>query len=119
MAFYDAPRSWYFHDLWKRTLSTWGGGQSWTRVDLSRPGPTLDYPDFAKAETDGNIVTLAAHGQTGIARRFRWNGSAWVLEAQRSTGDTGALPEGTAAASDGWVLVPALVAALIFWDVVR
>lgn len=91
MAFYDQPRAWYFHDLWKRTLSTWGAGQSWTRVDLSRPGPKFDYPEFAAAETQSNLTILAAHGQSGIARRFRWNGSAWVLEAQRSTGDTGAL----------------------------
>lgn len=91
MAFYDQARAWYFHDLWKRTLSTWGAGQSWTRVDLSRPGPTFDYPDFAAAETNSNLTILAAHGQSGIARRFRWNGSAWVLEAQRATGDTGAL----------------------------
>lgn len=91
MAFYDQARQWYFHDLWKRTLSTWGTGQSWTRVDLSRPGPTLDYPDFAAAQTDSNLTVLAAHGQSGIARRFRWNGKAWVLEAQRATGDTGAL----------------------------
>lgn len=91
MAFYDQPRAWYFHDLWKRTLSTWGAGQSWTRVDLSRPGPTFDYPDFAAAQTNSNLTILAAHGQSGIARRFRWNGSAWVLDAQRATGDTGAL----------------------------
>lgn len=92
MAFYDQARSWYFHDLWKRTLSTWGTGQTWTRVELSRPGPTLDYPDFAAAETEANLTTLRAHGQSGIARRWRWNGSAWVLEAQRSTGsDVGAL----------------------------
>ncbi|MBK8997428.1 MAG: hypothetical protein IPM35_17000 [Myxococcales bacterium] len=92
MAFYDQPRAWYFHDLWKRTLSTWGTGQSWTRVDLARPGPALDYPEFAAGQTQSNLTILAAHGQSGIARRFRWNGSAWVLDAQRSTGsDVGAL----------------------------
>lgn len=92
MAFYDQQRSWYFHDLWKRTPSTWGGGPgyTWQRVDIAG-GPKLDYPDFAKAETQGNIIRLGSYGQSGIARRWRWNGAAWVLEETRSTGDTGAL----------------------------
>ena len=92
MAFYDQQRSWYFHDLWKRTATTWGGGPgyTWQRVDIAG-GPKLDYPDFAKAETQGNIIRLGSYGQSGIARRWRWNGAAWVLEETRSTGDTGAL----------------------------
>lgn len=92
MAFYDQQRSYYFHDLWKRTATTWGGGPgyTWQRVDIAG-GPKLDYPDFAKAETQGNIIRLGSYGQSGIARRWRWNGAAWVLEETRSTGDTGAL----------------------------
>lgn len=92
MTFYDQQRSWYFHDLWKRVASTWGGGPAytWQRVDIAG-GPKLDYAEFAKAETQGNIIRLGSYGQSGIARRWRWNGAAWVLEETRSTGDTGAL----------------------------
>lgn len=92
MAFYDQQRSWYFHDLWKRTASTWGGGPgyTWQRVDIEG-GPKLDYAEFAEAVTAGNIIRLSSHGQSGVARRFRWTGAAWVLEETRSTGDTGAL----------------------------
>ena len=123
MAFYDQQRSWYFHDLWKRTASTWGGGPgyTWQRVDIAG-GPKLDYPDFAKAETQGNIIRLGSYGGSGIARRWRWNGSAWVLEETRSTSDTGALSGRDVSgldAGDGAVLIPALIAAAIFFDVVK
>lgn len=87
MAFYDEQRSWYFHDLWKRTASTWGGGPgyTWQRVDIDG-GPKLDHREFAEAVTAGNAIRLSSHGQSGVARRFRWTGAAWVLEETRATG---------------------------------
>lgn len=127
MAFYDQQRSWYFHDLWKRTPSTWGGGPgyTWQRVDVES-GPKLDYAEFAEAVTAGNIIRLSSYGQSGIARRWRWNGAAWALEETRSTGDTGALDPPTqgnaspfaenkpgilSAQADVTILVAALLAA--------
>lgn len=134
MAFWEQARQWYFHDLWKRTASTWGdgAGYTWQRVELGAAGgPKQDYPEFAQAETRGNITRLASYGQQGIARRWRWNGSAWQLEETRSTSDTGALPEKSASelyqqaaddyreAADLAVLIPVVIAAAIFYDVVR
>lgn len=132
MAFWEQAQQWYFHDLWKRTPSTWGGGPgySWQRVDI-QGGPKLDYREWAESETVSNILRLSSHGFTGVARRWRWNGSAWQLEETRSTSDTGALPEKSASelyqqaaddyreAADLAVLIPVIIAAAIFYDVVR
>jgi hypothetical protein len=142
MAFNDQARFYYFHDLWKRTPTTWGGGAgyTWTRVDVPS-GPKLDYPDFARSETRSNLIRLGAYGQRGIGRRWRWNGSTWVLEETRTTEtDTGALDPMNAglhpvsnatlaqaaaaerAKEDGRELVmlgAVGVAALILWDIVR
>lgn len=105
MAFYDQQRSWYFHDLWKRTATTWGGGPgyTWQRVDVES-GPKLDYAEFAEAVTAGNIIRLSSYGQSGIARRWRWNGAAWALEETRSTGDAGALDGGPFAQNKSGIL---------------
>lgn len=120
MSFWDEPEHFYFHDLWKRTPSTWGGGASftWTRVEV-QGGPKRQQPTWAKDETARNAGMLSLWRSSGIARRFRWTGSAWVLEEVRDTArDTGDLGDRPASSSESWLAVAApMVALAIVLDV--
>jgi len=121
MAFWEQPQAWYFHDLWKRTASTWGGGPgfTWTRVDLPNGGgPRLDYPEMVKHENQANVINIRSRGWSGIGRRWRWNGKAWQLEETRYTeGDVGNL-EGPASTWDTSLAAAAPIIALaIVFDI--
>lgn len=70
--------AWYYVDAWRKLRSTWGTGDSWTRVYSYGPF----WGDGRQADAQFQQAMTVEFG--AFVRTFQWNGQAWEQDPQRS-----------------------------------